>query len=158
MAGSIGVAVRTAVINDLSTYLAAQAAFNGTTNPERKVEVTYGYTFNGHASEQVYTGRSRADHTPAAMKAGRNFRNEAGQFEVNILVRYVGGNASDADTRAFAILAEIEQRIADRKSNEYGVTGLIHIEADGWEADYMGVDQGVGSLVTLRVNWSARLT
>lgn len=155
---TIGPTVRKAVTDGLTTHLGALAAFNGTTAAERNVEVSYGYPFGSAATEQVYTGRSRADTPPAAMRSGRNHRNENGVFDLTVAVRYIGGNAYDADLRAAAIGGACEDYLAARKSNELGVDGLQSLVVDSWDADYAGLDGGTGSLLTYKVRWTARLT
>lgn len=158
MPGSIGVAVRKAVMDGLETRFAALAAFNGTTAPERKTEVSYGYPFNSKAAEQIYTGRSFGTTPPAALRPGRNYRDERGTFELNVLVRYLGGDAEQADLRLEDICDVLEEWLADRKSNELGVTGLLTLTVTGWRGDYMGMDQGHAALRTYTVEWTARLT
>lgn len=154
---TIGPTVRKAVIDGLATHLGSLAAFNGTTAPERNVEVSYGYKFGSPATEQVYTGRSRADTPPAALRSGRNHRNENGVFDLTIAVKYIGGDAYDADLRAAAIGGACEDWLAARKSNELGVTGLLSLLVESWDADYAGLDGGTGSLLTYKVRWTARL-
>ena len=82
MTGSIGPALRKAVADGLGAHLALLGDFNGTAAPERHVEVSYGFGFASEAAEQVYTGRSRAETPAAAMKAGRNYRDELGEFDL----------------------------------------------------------------------------
>lgn len=158
MSGSIGPELRRAVTDGLAAHLRLLGDFNGTTAPERSVEVTYGFDFASEAAEQVYTGRSRAETPPAAMKAGRNHRDELGEFDLNVRVRFLGGTPEDADVRAFAIGAECEEWLADRKSNELGVSGLLSLLVAGWESDYVGIDSGAATVITYRVRWRARLT
>ncbi len=66
---TIGPVVRKAVTDGLTTHLGGLADFNGSTAAEREVEVSYGYKFGSPATEQVYTGRSRADTPPAALRS-----------------------------------------------------------------------------------------
>lgn len=155
---TIGPAVRKAVTDGLATHLASLAAFNGTTATERDVEVSYGYPFGSPATEQVYTGRSRADTPPAALRSGRNHRNENGVFDLTIAVRYIGGDPYDADLRAAAIGGACEDWLAARKSNELGVSGLLSLVVESWDSDYAGIDGGSASLLTYKVRWTARLT
>lgn len=155
---TIGPVVRKAVIDGLTTHLGSLAAFNGTTAPERDVEVSYGYPFASTATEKVYTGRSRADTPPAALRSGRNHRNENGVFDLTVAVSYIGGDAYDADLRAAAIGGACEDWLAARKSNELGVDGLLSLVVESWDADYAGLDGGTGSLLTYKVRWTARLT
>lgn len=158
MAGSIGVALRKAVAAGLSGHYADLGEFNGGNAPEREVEVSYGYNPASSATEQVYTGRSRAETPPAAMRTGRNFRAETGEFDLIVRVRYSGGNVEDADDRAFAIGEVAEEWLADRKGNELGVPGLLTLTTIGWESNYGNGDTSAETLLIYRVRWTARLT
>lgn len=155
---TIGPTLRKAVIDGLTSHLGSLADFNGTTATERYVEVSYGYPFGSTSTEQVYTGRSRADTPPAALRSGRNHRNESGVFDLTVVVRYIGGDPYDADLRAAAIGGACEDYLAARKSNELGVDGLSSLVVDSWDADYAGIDGGTASLLTYKVRWTARLT
>lgn len=154
---SIGVAVRKAVTDGLSTHFAGLSAFNGTLTAEQKTVVAFGFDFSTLHREHVYTGRSRAETPPAGMRSGRNARNESGIFDLNVMVRAVSGNAYDAELRAEAIGAEIEDWLADRKSNELGVTGLLSLVVESWEADYAKGDNAMHALRTYVVRYTSRL-
>jgi len=52
----------------------------------------------------------------------------------------------------------VEEWIADRKSNQLGVTGLNYLLVTRWDADYVQVDAGMCSIRSLTVSWRARLT
>lgn len=158
MAGSRVAAVRGAITDGLATYFGTLADYNGTTKPEWKVEVAYAYRFGSKAAERVFFGRATGDTPPAAMKAGRNFRDEVGRADLVVLVSRIGGDARDADNRATAIGAEVETWIADRKNNELGVTGLQNVVLDGWELVNLANDKGHMTEITYKVRWTARLT
>jgi hypothetical protein len=154
---SIGVAVRKAVTDGLATHFGSLSDFDGNTAPEREVSVSFAYPFGHQSTELVYTGRSRAETPPAGMRSGRNTRNESGEFDLTVMVKFLGGDGYDAELRAEAIGGEIEDWFADRKSNELGVSGLVSLLCGGWSSDYVGVDGGTASLRTYTVRWTARL-
>jgi hypothetical protein len=154
---SIGVSVRKAVTDGLTTHFANLSDFNGNTAPEREVVVTFAYPFGQQFTEQVYTGRSRADTPPAGMRSGRNTRNESGEFDLNVMVRFIGGDGYDAELRAEAIGGEVEDWFADRKNNELAVDGLLSLIVTNWDANYAGVDGGTAAVRTYTVQWNARL-
>lgn len=154
---SIGVTVRKAVTDGLATHFAALSDFNGNTAAEQETVVGFGYDFSNLHREHVFTGRSRADTPPAAMRSGRNTRNETGHFDLTVMVRTVSGNAYDAELRAEAIGAEVEDWFADRKSNEVDVTGLLTLVLESWTADYAQVDNGAAALRVYDVRWTSRL-
>lgn len=151
MAGSIIVAVRKAVIADLVTLTGTGGLLAG-------VDVKYCWKAGDREREQLWTQRGRGDTPAASMRSGRNFRQETGRFEVVIRVESVGGTPEDADTRALALGLVVEERVADRKNNEYGVTGLQWIKADGWELNNASADSGSLSELVYDVTYHARLT
>lgn len=154
---SIGVAVRKAVADGLAEHFASLSDFNGVAAAEQKTVVAFGFDFSAQPREHVYTGRSRAETPPAGMRSGRNTRNETGRFDLNVMVRSVAGDAYDAELRAEAIGAEVEDWFADRKSNELGVTGLLSLVVESWAADYAQADNGAAALRTYDIRWTARL-
>lgn len=155
---SIGVPVRKAVTDGLAEHLGGLSDFNGATAAERETSVSFAYLFGRQElTEQVYTGRSRADTPAAGMRSGRNTRNETGTFDLIVMVRFIGGDGYDAELRAEAIGGAIEDWFADRKSNELGVDGLSSLIVTGWVADYAQVDGGTAALRTYTVRWTARL-
>lgn len=158
MSGSIIVAVRSAVVEGFATHLAALDDFNGTTAPEHAVEVSYGWQFGSRTAERVFTGRASATTPPAAVRAGKNHKNESAQFEVTVLVEYVGGSPEDADSRALAIGEQFEDWIGVRKSNELGVEGLLSVAVVGWELTNLGNDSGSMTELVYTVAYHARIT
>lgn len=150
--------LRKAVIDGFKTHLAGLPGFNGTTSRERNVEVSYGYTFASERAEKVYLGRQLGTTPPAALRTGRNVRQEAGQFDLTVLVRISGAGAEAAEARAFAIGAEWEDWASLRKSGEgLGVTGLQTLVVASWASDYAGITGGTGVLLTYTNRWTARL-
>jgi hypothetical protein len=157
MAGSISVKVRQKITEGLTTHFGSLTDFNGT-DPEHKVEVAYGYKAEWNATEKVFFGRSRAGTPPAALKAGRNHRNETAVMDLVVLVEYVGGDAEECDERTLAIGAEVETWIADRKSNELGVPGLTSLTVQSWELVSLFNELGCMTELTYKVAYNARLT
>lgn len=149
MAGSIVVAVRSAVVAGLVGAIA-----------EPKVSITYGYqgADDDRRREQIWTDRVRSTHDAAALKTGRNFRDETLEFDIVILVAGIGLPPEDADARALELGTAVEEFVADRKSNELGIAGLQWIRTIGFELN--NGFNGKGSLTELRytVRYYARLT
>lgn len=157
MAGSVRVAVKAALIEGLADLFASLPGFN---SDENQVQVEYGYTTGEvRAAQRVYCGRSYSDTPPAAMKSGRNHRQETGYLDLIVLAEVPGGSAQDADERVDAIGTEIETWIADRKQGDgLGVTGLYELLVDRMEADYYPSDGGNAAIKTITVLWRSRLT
>lgn len=158
MPGSLTVPLRKAVIAGLEAEFAGLPAFNASAG-EYEVSVTYAYDFSGaRAAQCVYTGRQRADTPPAALRAGRNRREEKARFDLNILVQILDDGAEAADERVDEIGVVCEEWIADRKSGEgLGIAGLNSLKAVSWEADYYPLGSGVASVRTYSVEWVANL-
>lgn len=151
MAGSVMVAVKRAVIDGFKAHLKQVAEY-------ATVEVDYGYSTALAAHEAVFCGRGSSDTPPAAIRAGRNHRDEDGEFIVAVIAKALGGTQLDADERAFGIGGELETWLADRKSNELHVPGLQSIGVAGFEMAPMYADTGHLTEVEYRVTYRARLT
>ena len=156
MAGSLSVPVRKAVIAGLRTHLEGLPAFNATA-AEDEVAVEYAFGFGQQHRQRIYTGRSSADTGSAGMRAGRNFRNEVGTFALIVRVEMPDTTQEEADTRVDEIGVQVEEWIADRKSDQLGI-GLTSLYVTGWSGDYFGVTNGAGSIRQYNVRWTARLT
>ncbi|HYJ69630.1 MAG TPA: hypothetical protein VEX15_18410 [Nocardioidaceae bacterium] len=147
MAGSIVVACKQALIEFLQT----RELLND-------VQITYGWPGDEEAQrERIFCGRSRAEHTQAALKAGRRFRAEESTFDVVIQVEMVGGSPEEAEERALEIGTEVEECIADEKYLG-GVEGLHYAVVSGWLLDSLYNDQGSLAELTYTVQYRARLT
>lgn len=157
-AHSIAADLTSAVIGGMAATLADDDDFNGTTSPEQKTVVSYGFNFGSKAAELVYLGQMSATTPPAGLRAGRNFRDEAGTFDITVLVRLPGKDATATIDRMFAIGHEIEDYIGAKKSGEgLSVAGLQTLLIASWAADYAGIDSGTGAVLTYSVAWTARL-
>lgn len=154
MAGSLVTAVRRAVTDGFRDHLATLPGFN---TAENEVLVEYAYTFGAQAAQRVYTGRAQADTPPAAIRSGRNVRHETGTFEVNVSVQLLDATPEQADLRVDEIGTQLEEWLADRKSDQLGI-GLTSLYVESWIGDYFGIDSGAGALRTYTVRWNARLT
>lgn len=165
MPGSISVALRKAVTQGLTAHLGAHEDFNGTSAPEDEVEVSYGFRFDSSAAQRVFTGNVRADTPSASMRAGRNYRDESGEFDLRVWIRAPDGNVEDSETRAFALGTEVEEWVSDHKNADdlaaAGVevpVGFIWMTVAGWESNSGPDDSGAGTLLVYRIAWTARLT
>lgn len=148
MAASLIVTVRSAVIDGLD----ALAALNGVT-------VSFAWKLGDKGRERIFTRRARFTHGNAALKAGRNFRDESGEFDLVILVEGVGLSQEATSERALALGLVVEEWIADRKSNALGITGLQYITVNGGgELNEMFNDRGHLAELVYPIRYQARLT
>lgn len=149
MAGSVVVAVRTALADGIRTALA-----------DPKVSVTYGWQGGDEAArrEQVFTNRPRSTHDPASLKSGRNFREEVMDLDIVVLVSRPNAYPQDVDARALEIGTVVEEFIADRKSNELGIPGLVWLRMAGMDLQNMYGAGGSLTEITYTVRYHARLT
>lgn len=150
--------VKRAVMDGLAERYAALPAFNGS-GDAGEVVVRRSYRFGDtQVAQHMYGGRARGATPPAAIRPGRNFRDEVGRFDVNILLRIPGLSADEAEDRMHDIGVVLEEWVGDRKSNELGVAGLQSLMVERWQQDYYGVDRAVGVIRTYTIKWTARLT
>lgn len=144
---SIVVDVRKAIV----TGLKARAGLSG-------VQVTYGWPGGDTAErERIFTNNPRATHDPAALKAGRNFREEQMEFDIVLQVEGVGLSPEETDDRAITLGAEVEEYVADNK-NSLGVAGLNWIVMARMELTNLYNDRGSLTEITYAVRYQARLT
>ena len=110
--------------------------------------------------EQVFTTNARFTHVPAAMRAGRNFRDEVGRFDIVVLIAGVDQTATWSATRAVVVGTAIEEYVADNKNgDDLDVDGLNWILVDGDGAlTEMYVDRSTIAELTYPIRYHARLT
>lgn len=147
MAGTIVVALRLAV----ASGLAAVPALSG-------ADVSYAWRPDSRARRQVFTHRASADTPPAALRSGRNYRDETGTFQVVVHCEIPGADAPDAEAECVALGTAVEEWFADRKSNEVGVAGLQSLLVTGWELGGGAADRAYIAQMIYTVRWTARLT
>lgn len=157
MSGSRLIQVSESIIEGLADTLGGLSDFNGQTRNEWNVSVTYGYDWSVQHAECVFLGRAQAQTPPAAMRAGRNFRDETGERDLIIRTSAVGGDQLAAEDRAFAIGVVVEEWVADRK-NGPPVAGTQTLKITGWDLISAGSDSGHAAELTYRLQWTARLT
>lgn len=157
MSASLLVDVRSAIIAGLAADATVLAAVNDATH---EVKFAFQWKQDESVREWVFTGDARFTHTSAAMKAGRNFRNEAGRFNLIVLVAGVDLSQEEASTRCLAIASACADWIGDHKNGEgLGVDGLQTLTIDGDGAlDEFYADTGHIATVDLPIKFTARLT
>lgn len=149
MAGTLIYAVRRAVIDGLSTHLAATSGFEN-------IDLAVLWTPN--LREQVFTTRATFTHQSASMRSGRTYRDERGRFDLVVLVAAVGEDGDYAADRAADIGLLAEEWIADHRST-LAVPGVnwLHVNGEGSMAELFGDSTTFCELV-LPVEYNARLT
>jgi hypothetical protein len=123
------------------------------------VEVMYAWQ-GTTGREFAYTREAKFDHGPAALKAGRNFREEDGSFEFVIWIESVGGTPEEANDRALELGLPFEEYVADNKTGAaLAVTGLKWIEVRGsGSLREAPADQGSVAELVYPIAYQARLT
>jgi hypothetical protein len=146
MGYSPAVAVRKAAIAALDALI-----------DDDEVLVNYYWKPDARDRRQVFTQRSRADVTPAAMKAGRLHRNEAGRFELVVHLEHVGEDQEAADEEVLDAYAEIvEEYFADTKRPD--VEGVNWWLIASWELAGGPSDRGSISQLIYTITYDARVT
>lgn len=121
------------------------------------VSVTYGRPMSSTLPrEAVYVGEARGQHRVPVMTSGRKVREEAFTVDVVAAVLAPRGTVQTAEERCFALLAEVEDALADDPSLG-GVSGLIHAIAGAFRADPDYANEGPVAVVVLEVDCLARL-
>ncbi|HKY57539.1 MAG TPA: hypothetical protein VJL80_05835 [Aeromicrobium sp.] len=144
MAATVIVAVRKAVVAavaDLAPFtdVPVMYAFKATTN-----------------REFAYTRDATFEHGAAAMKSGRNFRDEVGRFEFVIWVEAPGDSAEEAADRALVFGLAFEEWVADNKAGVGGAYA-IQVEGGGQIREATG-DQSSYAELVYPIKYNARLT
>lgn len=145
------VAVRAAVVAGLAPVV------NGTSGMS-KVSVTYQYKAE-ERRERIWTSNARFSHEAAALRAGRNARQETGKFDIQVLVEGVGRDAVWTAQRALDIGAVVEGWLSDRKSGTgLAVSGLqtLVVDGDGTMKEMFN-ENGTLAELTYPVRYTARL-
>lgn len=115
------------------------------------------YAFAGTTSREfAYTRKATFEHEPASLRAGRNFRKEAGEFEFVIWVESVGGTPEDANDRALELGLPVEEWVADHKNGVGGAQTLL-INGAGSLDEAVG-DQASFAELVYPIAYTARLT
>lgn len=153
MAKSIVVDVRRALVDGLSDVFNAAALDS--------VSCTYGWQGGDDTArrDQVFTDRARATHEPAALKAGRNFRNERMEFSLVVMCLGVGLKPEETDDHVIELGQYVEEYVADHKQGEgWGIPGLNWIVVSAMELNNRYASEGSISEITYTITYDARLT
>ncbi|WP_332645112.1 hypothetical protein [Aeromicrobium sp.] len=154
MAGSIVVAVRSALMAALATEI------NGTAGME-SVAVGFQAPVGDHDNREiVWSKNAQIDLKSASLRAGRNFLDETTAFEVVVFAWAPNQTAEEAAQRAVDIGEVACAWIGDHKNGEtLGVTGLkwIVVEGAGSQDESLSNDSVAGHFL-IPVKYNARLT
>lgn len=156
MPGSILVAVRSTLIDQLAPVLKLEF----TNDPDlRGVDAAYQWKPDWQQRVKVWTRNARFQHDSAGMRAGRNYRNEVGTFELVALIEGVGRPADWTAGKAMDVGTICEEFIADHKNNELAVPGLQTLEIQGAGGLLEAfADSGTLAELTYPIRYTARLT
>lgn len=149
MPRSIVVEVRKAVIEGISEALG-----------DPSIACTYGWrgSADDRRRHEIYTNRPRAAHEPAALKAGRNFRNEQMDFDLVYIGQEPAKTPEQLDELMMHTGQVIEEFLADHKSNELEVPGLTALWVTAFELENQLMATGSRSVAQWTVRYTARLT
>lgn len=123
-----------------------------------EVQRTYAHPGKKLGREAIYFDNVTGSHEFRVMKAGRAPRDETYSIRTIVLVRQRGGNIQKAEERAFALLAEIEDALADDPT--LGLVPTIHWAGLGEisEVDSGLLDDGCACAIAFEINVKARLS
>ena len=136
----------------LVTRLAARAGLAG-------VQVSQYHPGDQVQPEAIFTGKVTGRHDISSIKAGRKNRDET--YDLDVVVSVLGstdGKLETAETRAFALLAEIEGELADDPRIGLAPTVVNWCKAGDFEESATRTDQGPLFEIKMAMEVVARLT
>lgn len=148
-----------AVKTQLVAVLGARAGLAG-------VSVSYSWPGTmmpqgGSAIEAIFLGSASSVEVIPAMKAGRKIRQETIDLDVVIwVIRPADGPdaASGSETRAYELMAELENALADDTQIGLSSTALQWAEITGHHVDHAPAQKGWGTQIIAKVRCHSRLT
>lgn len=151
MSGTLIAPVRKALIDALK----ADPAW-----PSTQYDISYQLraTARPNRDATIWTREPSFSQESAALRAGRNFRDEVGRFALVVLVAR-SKSIEDTSEAASEICDQLGAWVSDRKNNDLGVQGLETLVIDG-EGTYVELWTDEGTLVEigLPIRYTARLT
>ena len=121
-------------------------------------QVSYGRPADSQlARDCVWIGQALGADTIPVLGSGRKVRQQEYSVQVVVWVAKPRGTVQEAEERAYELLEEVEDALADDPSLG-GVDGLIHATAGSWEAQADQALEGPFALITLDVDCLARLS
>lgn len=149
---SLLVQVRSAIVAGLQPVYAADPT-------TEQVLVEYAWKASVSARERIWTGTSTFSTAAAAMRSGRNVRQETGRFDLIVRVEGIDRTAEWTSTRALQLGQVADDWISVRKNNELGITGLqtLTIDGDGTLLEAFN-ESGYLADITYPVKYTARLS
>lgn len=158
--------VKARLVTLLTTALATSGPTGG------PVQVAYAWTGGNMQSEAVFLGRRPSDAVSepfhqatggsgiATLKAGRKLRNEDYPVELTIWTfrpDLTPADAATADARGFALLAEVEDVLADDPKLGLG-TAVIYTELTSFEHSLFPWEGGWACVIVPTIQVRARLS
>jgi hypothetical protein len=147
-------AAKTALVSLIGAALATSGP--GST----AIQVAYGRPAdNLLARECVYVGDvTGTQSVPVARGSGRKTRQEEYRVEVVVAVLMVEGEVTDAEARAYTLLAEVEDVVADDSTLGLATNvGYFQATTGSFDAIADYTDEGPACVLRLNVDCKARL-
>lgn len=139
------VSVETALVDLLRRRYGSDVRVDGAPPGEDKLE-----------RDNVYLGDVRGEHTDAAMKAGRRWRDESYSIDVVVWTLRPGAEVSEAKAAAVDLWETVENVLADNPT--LGVEGVTGAGISEFEVSAMMNPNGAVCQIVLSVDITARLT
>lgn len=138
-------AVKTALVTLIGTALSG-------------VQVTYGRPADNKLNREcVYVGEATGAHRiPVYKGTVRKPREERYSVEVVVAVIKARGDVTDSESRAFTLLASVEDVVANDPTLG-AVDGLLHATAGSWETAAEQTAEGPAAVIRFNVDCLARL-
>jgi len=123
------------------------------------VQIEDGYPGDDIAEpERMWTGKARSDElTPAGLKAGRTFYQEAAEFDLVIQVIKPGGDVREVKARVQELGRFAAEVVADNRTLG-NVPGLNFAVARRWETNFFHLGNSTYGELIYTIGYQARLT
>lgn len=123
-----------------------------------ETQIAWSHPGDAREPESIYLGEARIDSEVATIRAGRKKRQERYTIDVLIDVAADGPTGQDASERAFVLLGELEDILADDPSLGLPQPFWAALGATTEIPFFDEARRGFGSLLRVGVNCEARLT
>jgi hypothetical protein len=121
------------------------------------IQVTYGRPADDKLNREcVYVAEAIGTHRVPVFKAGRKPREERYSVEVVVAVIKGRGDVTDSESRAFTLLAAVEDAVANDPTLG-AVDGLVHATAGSWETAAEQTAEGPAAVIRFNVDCLARI-
>lgn len=119
-------------------------------------DTLYAWSPAVQSKRMIFTAGGSGEIPPAAMRSGRNYRDE--QTTVQVIFHCVGKDAGTADAEAVAAGEVFEEWLSDNPTPSASVPGLNWIRLDSYRLEGGHTDGGYAASLQYTLRYQARNT